>query len=435
MIEWDTPGLFTLPNPALPRDDTMPSAKIRCLIALSLFCALYVALAAYSELWLSRETEGRIADDFGIYYQAYLHARAGDNPYLPYKIGLSFIYHPFALTWVSIFDWNSVTLAAILWMAGGALAWIAAVFLTIRTLRLHMTQQQAPSVHGPWIWLAAFLLLAFAPVGETIHVGQINGFVVLCLVLAYYCSERSGAAWEIAAAVAFSLAVLLKTSPIVVTLYFVALRRYRLIIFSIISAAVLSAIAAIQFSPNLLLQFIDTTLRIGSGIHYSFYNHSPLRMAWQFLRFAGIQGVDGMLVRLFQISSGLLFILFSVSGWLTVTERTATRLLLFNLLIGLMVIASPIVWYHHSTLLLFPVLTIILDKSHHVRWLGLAAMLLIQSERALGADVLPAGLVALVGQTVVLLVLIILYGRDRWPALRMRLSQRPALWQRYSGDV
>ena len=245
----------------------------------------------------------------------------------------------------------------------------------------------------------------------------------------------AGQAWEIAAAVAFSLAVLFKTSPIVLTLYFVALRRYRLIIFSIVSAAVLSAITAIQFSPNLLLQFIATVLRIGSGIHYSFYNHSALRMAWQLLRFLGIQGVDGMLVRLSQISSGLLFVLFFISGWLTVTEGTPTRLLLFNLLLGLMVIASPIVWYHHSTLLLFPILTIILDKRRCVRWLGLAAILLIQSERALEASALPAGLAALVGQVTIVLLLIILYGRDRWPELRMRLSQRPVLWQRQSRDV
>ena len=116
-----------------------------------------MALALYSELWLLRETAGRTADDFGIYYQAYLRAHAGENPYLPYKIGLSFIYHPFALTWVSLFDWNGVRLAAILWMAAGTLAWIAALVVAMRLLLRYNSQPGTAKAPPIWTWLAVLL--------------------------------------------------------------------------------------------------------------------------------------------------------------------------------------------------------------------------------------------------------------------------------------
>jgi hypothetical protein len=399
----------------------MPSAKRRCLVGLLLFCVFYIALALYSESWLLRETEGRIADDFGIYYQAYLRARAGGNPYVPYKIGLSFIYHPFALTCVSIFHWHSVELAAMLWMAAGALAWVASLAVAIRLLQNHLAWEHDTRAHQTWVWLAALLMLAFAPAGESIHVGQINGFVVLCLILTYYCSEREGLAWEIASSVALSVAVLFKTSPIVLLLYFLALRRYRLALASIIAMAAFTLIAAIQFSPKLLVEFAHTILRIGSGIHYSFYNHSVLRIEWQVFRILGIHGVEGVLVRLLQIISGLSFALLFLTARLTVTRQTPARLLLFNLLLSLMVIASPIVWYHHSTFLLFPILVVILHQDPRVRWTGLVASLLIQSERVLEASGLPAGLAAFTGQAIILLVLILLYSRDRWPVLRPKL--------------
>ena len=98
---------------------------------------------------------------------------------LPYKIGLSFIYHPFALTWVSLFDWNSVRTAAILWMTAGALAWIAALVLALRLLFGCGSPPGVPRPRKVWVYLAIFLMLTFAPLGESIHVGQINGFVTL----------------------------------------------------------------------------------------------------------------------------------------------------------------------------------------------------------------------------------------------------------------
>jgi len=417
----------------------MPSVKRRHLIALLIFCLLFGALAVLSELWLLRETEGRIADDFGIYYQAYLRARAGENPYVPYKIGLSFIYHPFALTWTSLFDWNGVRLAAILWMAAGTLAWIGSLLVSLRLLARQGAELGQPPMPRAWTWLAALLLLAFAPMGESIHVGQINGFVVLCLVLTYYGSEREGLGWEIVASVALGLAVVLKTSPIVLMLYMAALRRYRLILFSMLSVVALSIIPAIQFRPHLVFQFADTVLRIGSGIHYSTYNQSLLRIVWQALRVVGVTGVDGPLVRLFQVASGLLFAISSGAAWLTRGGSRPARLALYNLLLGLMVVASPIVWYHHNTLLLLPVLTLLLHQERRIRWTGLLALLLMQSERALEAAGLlsgfATGLAAVAGQMIVLLAFIALCGRDRWPALKARLAQGAASWQRYSGDV
>jgi len=394
----------------------MPSTQYRRIAALVLFCALYLALAIYSEYWIWRETEGRIADDFGIYYQAYLRANAGENPYTPYKIGLSFIYHPFALTWVSILSWVNVRSAAILWIIASALAWMASVVLAIRLLSGSPAPEQGTDQRSPWGWLAVILMMFFAPLGESLHVGQINCFVVLGLVLTCYCSQRQGLGWEIAAALSLGFAALIKTSPIVLVLGFLALRRYRLVFISLLSMVLLSIIPAIQFYPSLLAEFASTVLLIGSDIHHSLYNLSILRVAWQFMRHLGIQGVDGALVRMLQVTSGLLLGSLTLSAWLAARRQCLTRPWFFGLVISLMVMASPIVWYHHYTLLLFPILALVLHEHGHTQRLGLAALLLIQSERALTDIGLPAGLAVLAGQIIILLVLGIAYVGACWPA-------------------
>ena len=91
---------------------------------------LYLALGLFSEYWLGVVTTHPLGDDFKIYYGALLKAGAGENPYQPYSIGGSFIYHPFALTFVSLFSWvGDQWMATYLWMAASLSAWAIAIWL------------------------------------------------------------------------------------------------------------------------------------------------------------------------------------------------------------------------------------------------------------------------------------------------------------------
>jgi len=64
-----------------------------------------------------------VAGDFQIYAHALAKANHGDNPYLPFEIGPSFLYHPAALFLVAPFaatgHWP--------WIVAGGLAFAAAV--------------------------------------------------------------------------------------------------------------------------------------------------------------------------------------------------------------------------------------------------------------------------------------------------------------------
>jgi hypothetical protein len=64
-----------------------------------------------------------LAGDFQIYARALSKANHGDNPYLPFEIGPSFLYHPASLFVVAPF----AALGHWPWIVAGGLAFAAAV--------------------------------------------------------------------------------------------------------------------------------------------------------------------------------------------------------------------------------------------------------------------------------------------------------------------
>jgi hypothetical protein len=64
-----------------------------------------------------------VAGDFQIYARALAKADHGDNPYLPFEIGPSFLYHPASLFLVAPF----AALGHWPWIVAGAIAFAAAL--------------------------------------------------------------------------------------------------------------------------------------------------------------------------------------------------------------------------------------------------------------------------------------------------------------------
>lgn len=342
------------------------------------FFVVYFALAVHSEYWLGVVTTHPLGDDFKIYYGAYIKALAGENPYEPYGIGSGFIYHPSALSFVSLFSWSGDQwLATYAWIAASGIAWAGSIVLAVRLAQSAWADEsRASAKQSGRSWLVAGVFLGFAPFWETIHIGQINAFAVLCLVLTFYWAQQNRDGW---AGVMLALAIVLKTSPIVLLACFALQHKFKLIAVALAVILFLSFLAIMQFSPQIFQQFWAILPRLGSEIHPDTYNQSITSILYQSLPF--LENYKAALVLGHRVLSagatgGLL-----LSGLLAPLRNARRRLWLFMLLLVVIVFFSPLVWYHHSTLLLLPLSALLLSPQRWIFVNGLGLVLLLQAER------------------------------------------------------
>jgi hypothetical protein len=340
----------------------------------------YFALAVFSEYWLGVLTDHPIGDDFNIYYDAYLKAAGGADPYSPYVVGKSFLYHPFALTLVSCFAWHQdESLARLTWIGANALAWLGSIFIVWRLIRANGMHPPADKTddHAPVLLLLTLSFLGFAPFWETLHIGQVNALVALCLFSSFYLAD----ARPICAGVCLALAIILKISPAIFVLYFLVLPRTRVVIATLASLALLSAVSAFQFSPLLFTDFLAILPRLSAEVHATAYNQSVLSTVAQILDSAGHYDLVSALV----VAHRLLFVVLAgallASGRLISPAAKELQFWLFSALLTVVVIFSPLVWYHHSALLLLPIAALMFHPSRFYNAIAFGIVLLIQADR------------------------------------------------------
>lgn len=346
-------------------------------IVFILLIVVFLSLTVFSEHWLGVITRHPFGSDFKIYYDASTRAATGENPYLPYNIGSSFVNHPFVLSFVSIFALaqNGNMIA---WAVASIIAYLFVIGLVFKLIQNDIEDyKKEHNHHNIVLWLLLITFLFFAPFFETIHIGQINIFVLLSISLLAYFSEKNK---SIPAGFFLALAIVLKTSPIILILYFLADRKYRLLISCAISLIIFSVIPAVQFSPLILVKFLNILPMISSEIHPTNYNQSILSLAFRFFQFTGIGGLETALIVghkiLMMVVLGLILIptLFRQS-----TKKS--KQWFFGLLITTMVLFSPLVWYHHSIYLIFPMALLSLFSSGKYINIGIGLLFLMQIER------------------------------------------------------
>jgi len=382
-----------------------------CVWAGVLIAVAYVALGVFADHWLTTLTPFPVTDDFRIYYDACLRALRGDNPYEPYLVGKSFLYHPAALTFVSLFAWlPGFALARAVWVAIGTLAYGASIALVWAVTRpVGPAARRLPGrLHLPVLLVVA---LCSAPLWETLRIGQINTFVGLCLYLSYYCSAQRP--WT--AGFALAMAIVFKLSPAVFILYFLAVSEHRTAIASLVWVAALTAIAAIQFSPATVMSYLAILPRLSTEIHASVYNESLLGVAVRFLEHLSQYQLVPPATLLHKGIFAALVALLLVTARATRDQslHRDTRLHLFSALIVATVVFSPLVWYHHSLLLLLPIATLLFHSVRSYVVAGVIVLFLIQANRAFEYSVMQAPVPVVIAHLVLLTASVLAYLQAR----------------------
>jgi hypothetical protein len=319
--------------------------------------AAYLACAWFAAHWILAITDHPLASDLAIYRDA----TAGGNPYQPFDIGTSFVNHPFLLSIMGVAG------GAPLWLGLGVLAWIVVVGLVLRLV----DRPASPS-------LLAFALLAFAPAWETTVVGQVNHLAMLCLVLTVALDLR-GRDWL--AGCCLALAIVLKFSPAVFGLWYLLQGRWRVVAGASAALLVMTAVAMLQFGGGILTAWLEVLPGIGGMIRGSKYNQSILALAYRQLEPLGWSGLVPTLLALHKLGFVAALAVVLNAGWRARPVAAHDRLLLFATLLTVIVVFSPLVWYHHSVFLALPIVLLLGAPDARTRWLALAALVLIQFDR------------------------------------------------------
>lgn len=352
-------------------------------------------LALQSLLWLRAVAGDAVLWDFGVYARAYLEALAGSNPYEPFQIGQGFLNHPFVLTLVGFVARLPGPSAGVVWTIASVAAWVAAIRVTNRIVGCAGGITRLPTM---------VLLLGFAPAIETFYVGQINAFTVLAIALCIWWAEHNR---PVVAGIALGLAIVLKTSPLVLLGYFVGVRAWRVLMTAIGVVVACSIVSALQFGPSILLDYGATLARIGGNIYISIYNQSAASMVARLTSAAGVVALGRTLI------VGGMILALVVAGLRTDPDLMDARWRLWYiaLFIGVMVAGSPLVWYHHATLLLVPLVALLNTPDTFAMGAGISALLLFQGERLFEAmSGLPA-MPAVLAQVGIVLVTLWLWYR------------------------
>jgi hypothetical protein len=350
---------------------TMPARlRTRLIILVSVF----LLLTLYTIIWTRTVLDPML--DFRIYYDAAAKLLRGESAYFPYEVGKSFLYHPSVLSVLSILARLPFETAYAVWSVFSAFSYGLAVWLAMRlstqSIRTRRTRSFTIGV------IVMFAL--FAPLIENLYVGQINTFVALCLVLGWLCAEREDRLGYIGAGIALAIAIILKTTPVLLIGYFIATRRYRVVAAAIAAFAALSALPLVQFGASLYTDFVSVSLNITGGrvILGDYYNFSAAAVTYRILSALGFAVSDTLTIWVWRGIFGAIFALILLRAWRTNLSGEA-RQFLYAACIVILTVISPLVWIHHGVLLLLPLMLVI----RRYFFVGAMIMVLMQVERLL----------------------------------------------------
>lgn len=387
------------------------------MVWLAVFLVVYVGAAVFSEYILLYATPLPLGNDYAIYYRAWEKAWSGQNPYLPYSIGRSFLYHPFTLAVVGAFaSLGQQSVSFVAWAAIGAACWLGHTLLLWRILpHPRPTWAHASRILGAAIVVA----MTFAPFLEIVHVGQVNTIVALGLSLAFFWSERNQA---VAAGLALAVAILFKTSPALLLLYFLLTRNYRVVLSTAISCLLLTIIPALLFSPQTVLAFFAIVGNINEGINLSIANNSGLSLAFHAAKHFRFDQAEPILMLVHRLGLLVAISLIAVGYLRSRRRNNELRIWTYSALITCMVVFSPLVWYHHSVFLVLPLCLLLVRGGRNYTWLALSLIISIQLERVVEATVVRFGVWIFMAHVVLLLTMLwrcLTFNRDRITASRL----------------
>jgi hypothetical protein len=281
-----------------------------------------------------------INEDYSYYQAAYERLAQGEDPYSDRKIGTAYIYPPPVLLLIGAIDQIPE-------------GWKDEALVTGNTILLILTSLMIAKYFQGNFLLCLVLCLGFGPVWVSILLGQINILVLFLCVFYFTYLEKA----PLVSGFALGLAILAKVSPAILILYAISRRKHQAVLATFFSIIVSSILFGQLYgwehywSFKNTLQYLTTVYPLSFSI-YSATCMLCYKMKWVALYWGAI--------------AQKILSLFTFTAALTATylayNAKFSRKSLFALLLILMTITPNIIWYHHFSFILLPLVFLTLTK-------------------------------------------------------------------------
>lgn len=252
--------------------------------------------------------------DFSMYLTATHYFLSGYNPYLaitPQVYPPAFLYMmiPFALIPIHV--------ARLLWTTLSLFSLFFSIHLLLKKQSLKLK-----------IFLGLVILQLF-PVKFALAQGQINIFVFLGFVLIYHFYIHKK---DFLAGFTLALIIIMKLNPLLLTLYFLILKKYRLLCYCFATLLILNFAIDLSSVHHLTSFFVDATLIRSNNPPLGYYNQSLPALLGRF----NLSFISNLI--------GITLLFFSSFSFFKNPTHTYKYFVLFLLTILLI---SPITWQHY----------------------------------------------------------------------------------------
>ena len=363
---------------------------------------VYLLAASVSWGWLGANVPA--GEDLKIYLTAAERATAGENPYAPYAVGLSFMYHPITLLAIGWLP-TATSWFSLVWGVASALAWIGAVSFSLAIARSGREGSQSLGNKRRLILVGTIAAVGYAPFVETLYGGQVNTFVALLMCAAFWFAERRKD-WIAGACLGLSAAI--KISPALLVVHFVSVRQYRVALAFAVTLILCTLASSLFLYPSVVFDFGETVARLRDETAPSAWNASLLSNAVHLMNRVGSENalfLPTLIHRGAFLISVLTLVVLNIGKRLESGQRAWS----FVAFVMLSVVFSPLVWYHHAVLLVLP-LVMLFFQGGVLCALGAASLLLIQFERPFETFVRVSPIPMLVGQLLLIVAIVLSFS-------------------------
>ncbi len=305
----------------------------------SLLVGLIIFSFSYSIFTVVRILTSFQLQDFRLYHLGAQSILLGKNPYTEVQ---GVIYPPISLALLTPFATLPVALAEDVWTVLSLMALFVSILLLLKITKTCSTRN--------FFLLTGFAMLSF-PVKFNLGMGQINLFLLLLVCLSFYwyrkqLPELAGSALAFAAA--------LKLTPLVLLLFFLKKRQWRIVVSCLVGFLFLNGIGLLLLGTTTTLDYWQKIFpaipTVGNAVYYN-------------------QALTGWLARAQVIDSLAQVINYLVFGGLIVTSCFFTRtkrhsasmeLSELGLLMITVLVGTGLAWQHHYVALLVPFFSLVL---------------------------------------------------------------------------
>ena len=218
--------------------------------------------------------------------------------------------------------------------------------------------------------LALGLMLLFVPPLTTLHAGQVNGFVLLALMVSMWALAKTD---DLAIGIGIAVAALLKVVPVVLLLYLFWRKQWRTGLICLTALAALLLTAPLTFSSDILSAYFRNFFVMGQpGTLFAMPPNQSLNGLWA--RLLGGMIADETIYRIYLFSALAAVAATLIVCWpmrrLPVYWRYE-----FALIVCVLNMITPYAWYHQLVLLFIPLFIVVEQLWARNRWAWLAVVL------------------------------------------------------------